>query len=266
MKRLTVNADDFGFTRDVNDGIVEAHRRGILTATTLMATGDAFGHAVQLASENPSLDVGVHFVLVGGRSAITGDPLPDSIPKLLRALWFGKIDVEEELSAQAEKILAAGIRPLHADTHKHTHLLPPVRRALIRVAAATGIRFIRRPADTTFLGGAPLLKNILTAAMRGMVTGIDSELARAGLRTTDHFAGFALTGRYDTQDLLRVIGGLQPGITEFMTHPGYCRAELRAAPTRLKQSREQELAALTAPAIREALAAGSIELSSYKTL
>ena len=49
MRRLVVNADDFGFTRDVNEGIVEAHSRGILTATTLMANGTAFGHAVELA-------------------------------------------------------------------------------------------------------------------------------------------------------------------------------------------------------------------------
>ena len=56
MKRLIVNADDFGFTRDVNAGIVEAHLRGILTATTLMANGDAFDDAVRLAGETPTLD------------------------------------------------------------------------------------------------------------------------------------------------------------------------------------------------------------------
>ena len=68
--RLIVNADDFGFTRDVNEGIVEAHRHGILTATTLMANGDAFDHAVALARENPSLDVGCHLVLVQGKSVL----------------------------------------------------------------------------------------------------------------------------------------------------------------------------------------------------
>ncbi len=65
MKTLIVNADDFGFTPDVNDGIVHAHREGILTATTLMANGAAFDHAVRLARETPTLDVGCHFVLVG---------------------------------------------------------------------------------------------------------------------------------------------------------------------------------------------------------
>ena len=65
MRKLVVNADDFGFTRDVNQGIVEAHTNGILTATTLMSDGPAFDDAVRLAKENPTLDIGVHLVLVG---------------------------------------------------------------------------------------------------------------------------------------------------------------------------------------------------------
>ena len=70
--RLIVNADDFGFTRDVNEGIVAAHQRGILTATTLMANGMQFGHAADLALANPNLDVGCHLVLIGGKSLLRG--------------------------------------------------------------------------------------------------------------------------------------------------------------------------------------------------
>src|ERR1700691_5844034 len=99
-KRLIVNADDFGFTRDVNEGIIETHRNGILTATTLMANGAAFDHAVALARENPSLDVGCHLVLVQGRSV--ADPsreLPATLTELARALLRGKLPVYEELLA-----------------------------------------------------------------------------------------------------------------------------------------------------------------------
>ena len=70
VRKLVVNADDFGFTRDVNQGIVEAHRQGILTATTLMATGAAFDDAVRLARENPKLDIGVPSG-PGGRAAVS---------------------------------------------------------------------------------------------------------------------------------------------------------------------------------------------------
>jgi len=71
-KQLVVNADDFGFTLDVNAGIVEAHREGILTATTLMANGDAFEDAVRLARLTPGLDIGCHLALAGHREAVSG--------------------------------------------------------------------------------------------------------------------------------------------------------------------------------------------------
>jgi predicted glycoside hydrolase/deacetylase ChbG (UPF0249 family) len=82
-KQLVVNADDFGFTPDVNAGIVEAHRDGILTATTLMANGDAFDDAVRLARETPTLDIGCHLVLIGGRSLVSGKAFPATAPQLV---------------------------------------------------------------------------------------------------------------------------------------------------------------------------------------
>ena len=86
MKSLVVNADDFGFTRDVNEGIVEAHRHGILTATTLRATGRAFDNAVRLAKETPALDIGCHLVLVGD------PPFPRTVAQLTRAIALKRID------------------------------------------------------------------------------------------------------------------------------------------------------------------------------
>src|SRR5947208_1148267 len=137
MKRLIVNADDFAFTRDVNQGIVEAHREGILTATTIMATGPAFDDAVRLAIENPTLDIGCHLVLVGE------PPFPSTVAKLVQAIALGRIKIYEELLAQIERILAAGIEPTHLDTHKHTHLLPPVLNAVARLSEEFKIPWVR---------------------------------------------------------------------------------------------------------------------------
>lgn len=146
--RLIVNADDFGFNRDVNAGIIEAHQRGILTSTTLMANGDAFAEAVALARATPSLDIGCHAVLVQGASVRDSSLLlPATLPKLARALMRGEISAYEEIRAQVWKIVDAGIRPSHIDTHKHTHLMPPVLRAVARVAREFGIRWVRRPFD-----------------------------------------------------------------------------------------------------------------------
>ena len=159
-RRLIVNADDFGFTRDVNEGIIEAHRNGILTATTLMANGDAFDDAVMLAHRTPSLDVGCHLVLVQGRSIL--DPsrnLPATLAELIRALLQRKLAVYEELRAQVRKIAQAGIRPSHIDTHKHTHLLPPVLDAVARVAHEFRIPWVRRPFDFGIARGAKITKS-----------------------------------------------------------------------------------------------------------
>ena len=115
-----VNADDFGFTPDVNRGIVEAHRGGILTATTLMANGEAFDDAVRLARETPSLDVGCHLVLIGGRSLVTGRPFPATVAQLLRALARGEIRLYDELAAQMRRI-DRGRHPAHASRHAQAH-------------------------------------------------------------------------------------------------------------------------------------------------
>ena len=261
MKRLIVNADDFGFTHDVNQGILEAHRRGILTATTLMATGAAFDDAVELAKQNPSLDIGCHLVLVGP------PPFPASVPKLLQALALKRIRIYDELARQVQRILDAGVAPTHLDTHKHTHLLPPVLDAVARISETFGIRWVRRPFDFPWQpGGIGWRKRAVSRSMGVVWNRFGSVLARHGCRSTDHFAGFQITGRYDATALIALIRALPEGSTEFMCHPGVCGGELQAARTRLKASREEELRALTAPQVRKALESADIDLVSYRDL
>ena len=257
MKQLVVNADDFGFTRDVNAGIVEAHRNGILTATTLMANGEAFDDAVRLARETPSLDIGCHLVLVQGPG------LPQTIPQLVQAVALGRIRVYEELVKQVGRIVDAGLSPTHLDTHKHTHLLPPVLDAVARISEEFKIPWVRRPFDFPLQPGGVGWKNRLMRLMSGRFR---SALARHHCRTTDWFAGFRLTGAYRSGDLVEVIRALPEGVTEFMCHPGRCGDDLRSARTRLKESREEELRALTAPEVRAALADAGVALASYREL
>ena len=268
MRILLVNADDFGFTRDVNAGIVEAHREGILTATTLMAGGAAFEDAVRLARENPDLDIGVHLQMVQGDSlSLPGRTLPGSVGVLVRALLAGEWDVLRELEAQVEKLLAVGIRPTHLDTHKHTHLLPAVLDAVARVSEKYGIRWVRKPFDLPMDGSRASWKTRGAAVvMRQMRGQFDRVLARRGASTTDHFAGFVWTGNYDAEDLIQLIRNLPDGSTEFMCHPGILGEELRVAQTRLKESREQELRALTDPRVRASLRETGVRLSNYRSL
>jgi len=268
-KQLVVNADDFGFTPDVNRGIVDAHRRGILTATTLMANGAAFDDAIRLARETPALDIGCHLVLIGERSLVSGKPYPPTVTRLLAALARREIRPYEELRAQVRYILDAGIRPTHLDTHKHTHLAPPVLEAVARIADEFDIRWVRRPFDLPLnaaRGTAPRLKRMMSDAMGLLRRRFHRVLARHGCRTTDHFAGFQITGRFRTAELVELLACLPHGSTELMCHPGYCGQELRGARTRLKESRERELEALTAPEVRAALERSGIELVGYAGL
>lgn len=259
MKRLIINADDFGFTRDVNAGIVYAHREGVLTSTTLMATGDAFDDAVRLAREIPSLDVGCHLVLIQGHALTTGERFPDTPREVIaRTLKPGaRARIHEELRAQIQKLITAGIRPTHLDSHKHTHIFPAIFRIAVRLAQEFNIPYVRLPLDTTTpYGRVPCA--VLDPLYRRMAQG-------RSVRMTDHFLGFRLTGSLNETSMEAALATLQEGTTEFMCHPGFLGEELRGATTRLKESRVRELEALTSPRIREFMDAAEVRLATFRT-
>jgi predicted glycoside hydrolase/deacetylase ChbG (UPF0249 family) len=258
--RLAVNADDFGWTRDVNDGIVAAHLQGILTSTTLMANAPAFEHAVALAKATPSLDVGCHLTLVGGE-ALTGGSLSGSVVGLLKALATGSFRVYEELAAQTRRILNAGIQPTHLDTHKHTHIAPPVLKAVARIAREFRIPWVRLPFDYASVLPVPFTVRIAQQIMRAQEPRFRRILE--GCRTTDHFIGFELTGRLGPTEMARALRAIPDGFTEFMVHPGFCTDELRASPTRLRESRARELEALTSPDVRQVIEERRIHLTGF---
>ncbi len=261
MRSLAVNADDFGFTRDVNQGIVEAHLQGILTSTTLMATGAAFEDAVRLAKEHPSLDIGCHLVLVGEPG------FPDTVAQLIQAVALRRIPIYPSLAAQVRRIVDVGLKPTHLDTHKHTHLLPPVLDAVARLSEEFKILWVRRPFDFPLQpGGIDWRKRVVNRAFGVTQKFSERVLRRHGCRFTEHFAGFQLTGNYNAATLAQLIRALPEGSTEFMCHPGRCGAELRAARTRLKESRERELEALESPEVRAALAESGVRLAGFDRL
>jgi hopanoid biosynthesis associated protein HpnK len=281
-KQLILNADDFGLTRGVNEGILRAHRDGILTSTTLMANGDAFGHAVELAKATPSLGVGCHLVLVGGSSVAPPEQipslvdssgrLPSSLAALVARVISGAIrraDIERELRAQIGKIQRAGLKPTHLDTHKHTHVHPRVLDALGRVAQEFGIHRIRKPIerlrDSWSSSGNP--KQLVAAsAARAATLQFRKLMRKYNLRAPDNFLGLASTGGLDETALRRLIDTLSPGQTEIMLHPGICDADLARTGSRLQQQRESEMQALLDPAVKRAVAEYGIQLITFASL
>src|SRR5215831_3292086 len=151
VRRLIINADDFGFTSGVNRAIVEAHNYGVVTSSTLMAGGRAFAEAVQMAKATPKLGVGCHVVLIDGTPVSTAEALPsltsagefrDGLKSFVARALAGRMNAEEiatEASAQIRRVQSAGISVSHIDTHKHTHIFPQILKPILRAARGCGV-------------------------------------------------------------------------------------------------------------------------------
>jgi len=290
VRRLIINADDFGLTSGVNCGIVEAHRHGVVTSTTLMANGPAFAEAATMAQTVPSLAIGCHVVLLDGSPLLS----PSEVPTLLsranesprffqglsgfaaRALAH-RIDprqIEAESTAQIRKIQSAGISIFHFDTHKHSHIFPAVLRPLLRAAVACGIRALRNPFPP--LGAVPLAvllsrpglwkRSAQLKFLRRFAIQFRLAVQEAGLLTPDGTLGVALTGKLDEHLFQMIATHLPEGTWELVCHPGYHDAELQATKTRLKGSRPRELQVLTSTAAKDILERRGIELISFRDL
>jgi predicted glycoside hydrolase/deacetylase ChbG (UPF0249 family) len=189
-----------------------------------MANGDAFDDAVRLARETPTLDIGCHLVLIGGRSLLTGEAFPATAPQLVAALAMGRIRVYDELAAQLRRIADTGKRPTHLDTHKHTHLAPPVLDAVARgrrvrrAMGAAALDFHTRSAKAC--RDERLTSDALADAA------LPPRPGEAGCRTTDHFAGFRLPVSHAGTD--RVMSVIPQG-SRVMVHPGRCGPVSRGA-------------------------------------
>lgn len=280
MKQLIVNADDFGYTRGVNRAIVDAHRAGIVTSTSLLATGAAFADAVERARATPSLDVGCHLNLVEGSPVSP----PEEVPHLVGAdgkfhnlVEFGlravlglapAAEIEREFAAQIEKMIQAGIRPSHLDTHQHAHLLPKVTTVLARVAQRYGIGWVRRLCEncTPPIRQGAWRRRMVAAASHLFVSALERRMDAHGLRTPDAFTGFVLTGRLTPSGLAATLAGLPEGVTELMCHPGYYDQELKDSPTMLKRKREIEWKIVADPAWLAWLRERGVALTSFRDL
>jgi predicted glycoside hydrolase/deacetylase ChbG (UPF0249 family) len=219
VRKLIVNADDFGLTAGVNRGIVESSSDGVVSSTTLMANGPAFEDAVVAARSVPNLSVGCHVVLVDGTPVLP----PDTVETLLavrsaepgkfysslsafaaRAMLggFDRDQLVAEITAQIRKIQGAGIHVTHLDSHKHAHIFPEILIALLRAARICGVRAIRNPIVPVKAVPAKQFKNKRELWKRyGQVRALHTfsgpfhqRTKRAGLLTPDGVIGVIETG------------------------------------------------------------------------
>jgi predicted glycoside hydrolase/deacetylase ChbG (UPF0249 family) len=272
MTKLIVNADDFGFSCSVTDGILRSHREGILTSTTLMTNMPDRDRAIDLAGLNPTLGVGIHLNLTQGKPLtscrrITGPDgtLIRSLPKLFWKLRSvaARNEADGELRAQIEYALSRGLKPTHVDAHKHVCHLPWLHDPLIHACKNTGIGWIRCAREVAIpeTGPLPLPYRMQVRFARQLAAKVQA----AGLRTTDWFFGLATTGRTNVNVWQRLVDNPPAGLGEVMVHPGYI-ADITRDETRLLQERVVEMEALCDPAIRSRLQEKGIQLVHYGTI
>lgn len=262
-RRVIFTADDFGLNEHVNAAVVQAARDGVLSATSLMVGAPAVDQAVAMARELPGLGVGLHIVLIDGKSVLPPEQIPGLVDETgrfdnrmvrtslrLAASNSMRRQLDAEVRAQFEAFSQTGLALDHVNAHKHFHLHPMIAASIVRVARQFGARCIRLPLETTsgrVHGASARLEQLAT---RQSARALRRRLRRAGLCHNDHIVGLRDTGQMTEQRLLQQITTLPSGVTEIYSHPATCNAGISSAKG---YDHVGELQALTSARVQQAL-------------
>lgn len=278
---LIVNADDFGYTSGVTQGIIRAHKQGIVTSTSLMVNMPLAAKAVELARrETPTLGLGLHLNLTAGRPVSP----PEQVPALVRAdgTFHSSADliaslpslemsqVEFELRAQVARFSAlAGHPPDHLDSHHHiTYLSPPLLALMLRIASEIDAP-IRWPLPDDPVAAEELLVKMGLSSAEGFAEGkakVLTALVRSSMvRHPDRFYADFYGERATLGDLLNLLVALPEGVSEIMCHPAELDDDLQVMSSYV-EPRTRELSALTHPSARELIFAEGIQLICFRDL
>lgn len=245
MKRLIVNADDFGMHALVNAGIIEGHQRGMITSTSLLAVGDAYEEAIDLAKKNPRLGIGIHTALIGGLKPLSPiNRIPSLVTKegiffdshttFIKKAMLGEInyqEVFEELSLQFEKIMAEGITITHVDGHQHLHMLPKVRMIVQTLMKQYKLKRLRLPKENYHFmnGNYKIARMVGKWGLSFLSDRASRDLKRFGCIYPDYFWGMMQGGHLTKKSLLSILQEVKKreGVHEIMVHPGKSNATLQ---------------------------------------
>lgn len=253
--KLIVNADDFGYSKGVNHGIIDSFNDGIVTAATLLTTMPGSQHAYQLAKEHPTLDIGIHLTIDLGRPTL---PV-EQVPQLIQAngefkpydFWAEATSVpSEEIYAewknQIETAIQHGVQPSHFDSHHHLHMLPLVFPIFTQLAHEYGVGVRFHPA-----WGWDATEIAVAEASLG-------ELKRADFFSSDFYEERVATNFFESLPIT-------DETWEIMCHPAYLDPELLKRTSYLNE-RITEVEVLNSPETKAEIARLGIELISFKDL
>ena len=279
MKKIIVNADDFGRHELINRAVERAFNAGCLKSATLMAGGIAFDDAVKLTKKISSLGVGIHFTLANGNPVLPPKEIPSLVTeegifhgdyiKFLKRYLSGKISLSEvrsELAAQLEKILNAGLTLTHFDSHQHLHHIPGIIEITLDLATSAGINSMRVADTKLFDGELDSMGKLLGRLGLGSLAKLSAYLAhKKNFATPEHFAGIVAGESVSENFLVKLIENMREGTTEVMLHPGTDNKILRDFCS-WEHDFEEELAAVTSPKVLNLLAEKNISAINFSGL
>lgn len=277
VKRLIVNGDDFGYSREVNAGIIRAHREGILTSSSLMVAEEARDEAAALAKENPSLDVGLHLVVCMGRSVLAASqiaPVVDAMgrfsnqPVLSGLKYFFTPGIQAKLKSECRAQIELHLKLIgylnHIDGHLNFHVHPALADIVIELAHEYKVPCIRMPAEPVFTTLAISRERAAAKLVEAMIFRTLSRRARRmaaerGIRSTDRLFGLHQTHHITEDYVVGVMNRLPVGLTEIYFHPAM---DIGGTPPAPSAQRETEV--LVSATMRDAIERRGIRLTTFR--
>jgi chitin disaccharide deacetylase len=281
VKQIIINADDFGLSSGVNRAVIRAWREGILTSASLMPGGEAFREAVEIAQENPGLQVGLHLTLVHGRAVLPPAEIPglvagdgsftdNPVAAGIRYFFLRSLrdQLRREIQAQLVAVRETGLEISHVDGHVNIHMQPVVFSVLAELMPRHGIRTFRltreRLRENLALDGSRKIgKRADAVIFSRLASHCGPVLDRLGIAYADEVKGLLNSGRMTEEYLMALLDYVREGLTEIYFHPGClpCAAITSRMPD---YSHEEELAALTSPRVREKAERLGIVFRNYR--
>ncbi len=279
MKRLIVNGDDFGFSREVNAGIIRAHREGILTSTSLMVADTARDEAAALAKENPALDVGLHLVVCMGRSVLPPAdiaPIVDALgrfsnnPVMAGMRYFFTPGIRAKLIAECRAQIELHLTLIgylnHIDGHLNFHVHPAIADIVVDLAHEYEVPCIRIPSEPVLTSLAisrtrPLGQLVEAVIFRALSRRARRMASERGIKSTDRLFGLYQTHHMTGDYVVGVLERLPAGLTEIYFHPAM---DIGGTPPTPSSQLETEV--LTSPRVRDTVASRGIQLTTFGEL
>lgn len=246
MKKLIVNADDYGLTYGVCKGIIKACNDGIVRSTTVMINMPEIENKIELLNYCNNLKTGVHL------NVTCGEPVsdPKDVPTLLNetgSFWrkpdivIEKADisqVEKEWTAQIEKALKLGLKISHIDTHHHSHTKPQLTDIYMKLAKKYNI------------------------AARSNNPVMAEHFRQNGIKTTDYFIEEFYGDKVSKENFIKIINNLSDGSTEVCSHPAFIDDELVKISS-YREYRLNELETYIDKDILNLITQNNIEITSF---